>query len=123
VYLDSHWGEDLPLLEELAIIFEAADHPVVMIDDFRVPDDAGYRFDDHGEKKTVSLEYLSWEPSSNAVIFFPAARSNHETGACRGCAIVSKRTSPVAASLASLTTLRPWFGLEQRLPVGARNDV
>lgn len=50
-YLDAHWHEDLPLKEELRIIFKTWDNSVVMIDDFQVPDDAGYRYDDYGPSK------------------------------------------------------------------------
>src|ERR1700729_555222 len=43
-YLDAHWGEDLPLKEELEIIFSSWNRPVVMIDDFAVPG-SNYGFD------------------------------------------------------------------------------
>jgi predicted O-methyltransferase YrrM len=42
-YLDAHWKQDLPLRDELAIIFASQPKAVVMVDDFRIPQDAGYQ--------------------------------------------------------------------------------
>jgi hypothetical protein len=36
VYLDAHWNDDLPLAEELEIVFGACPNAIVMIDDFNV---------------------------------------------------------------------------------------
>jgi hypothetical protein len=36
-YLDAYWGEDLPLLGEVQIIFSNLPTAVVMVDDFKVP--------------------------------------------------------------------------------------
>src|SRR5258708_25472803 len=45
-YLDAHWDkDDLPLLEELRLVFEYAPRAVILIDDFQVWDDPGYTFD------------------------------------------------------------------------------
>src|SRR5947199_2432339 len=46
-YLDAHWYEDLPLAEEIDIIATGWNHWVAMIDDFKVPDDLGYRYDSY----------------------------------------------------------------------------
>src|SRR5262249_9729168 len=40
-YLDAHWNEHLPLAEELNVIFARCPNAVVMVDDFRVPNDPG----------------------------------------------------------------------------------
>jgi predicted O-methyltransferase YrrM len=45
-YLDAHWERDLPLRDELAIIVQVWPNAVVVIDDFEVPDDPGYAFDE-----------------------------------------------------------------------------
>ena len=37
-YLDAHWNDDLPLVEELDIVFVRCPKAVVMVDDFRVPE-------------------------------------------------------------------------------------
>lgn len=45
-YLDAHWARDLPLHGELELIRRRWHDCVVMIDDFEVPGDPGYGFDD-----------------------------------------------------------------------------
>ena len=50
-YLDAHDSGDLPLREELEIIFENWSDAVVMIDDFMVPHDSGYGYGDYGVGK------------------------------------------------------------------------
>src|SRR5262249_42296175 len=57
-YLDAHWNDDLPLAEELDIVFRRCPKAVVMIDDFQVPSDAGYGFDDYGPGKALVLSYI-----------------------------------------------------------------
>jgi predicted O-methyltransferase YrrM len=47
-YLDAHWHADLPLAEELDIIFSRLPDALVILDDFQVPEDPGYGFDDYG---------------------------------------------------------------------------
>ena len=58
-YLDAHWNEDLPLAEELDTIFCRSSNPVVMIEDFQVPDDPDYGYDDYGPRKSLNPEYNS----------------------------------------------------------------
>src|SRR5262249_5741046 len=41
VYLDAHGNDDLPLADELEIVFGACPNAIVMIDDFKVPFDDG----------------------------------------------------------------------------------
>ena len=85
-YLDAHWGDDLPLAEELDIVFGHWPASVVLIDDFEVPDDPGYGFDDYGPGKRLSLAYTRDVQRKYALrTFFPAASSGAETGARRGC--------------------------------------
>lgn len=86
VYLDAHWEEDLPLREELEILGTWAD-PIVMVDDFQVPDDAGYFFDSY-EAGTLNLEYLPELP--DFVKYFPAAPSSEETGEKRGSLVLAR---------------------------------
>ena len=54
------------------ILAECAD-PVIMIDDFRVPFDPGYEWDDYGPGNRVDLEQLKWLQSSDCRFFFPVA--------------------------------------------------
>lgn len=85
-YLDAHWDADLPLREELRIIGEFWEQPWVLIDDFQVPGDAGYGFDNYGEGAELSLDYL--EPLPALTPLFPTLPSSNETGARRGCVLL-----------------------------------
>ena len=89
-YLDAHWGEDLPLKKEIQVIFEHCPHAVVMVDDFQVPGDKGYGFDDYGEGNVLNLGLLnSIRNKLGIVAFFPSQSSDYETGARRGCVVLA----------------------------------
>ena len=88
VYLDAHWEGDLPLAEELQIIARSWTQAVVMIDDFQVPDDDGYLFDDYGAGKKLSESYLPTVDLAGWQLFYPKAHSSDETGARRGCCVL-----------------------------------
>lgn len=88
-YLDAHWEEDLPLREELLLIFKQFSCPCVIIDDFKVPFDAGYCFDDYGYEKKLSLEILEGVVPTNIQVAFPSTPACQETGMCRGCVILT----------------------------------
>ncbi|GAA2064405.1 O-methyltransferase [Williamsia deligens] len=94
VYLDAHWLDDLPLAEELAIIDSEWTRAVVLIDDFEVPGDPGYAFDDYGGDKVLTAANL---PASvdDWSLFYPSLPSHAETGARRGCCLL---TSPAIAT-------------------------
>src|SRR5262249_51242413 len=47
VYLDAHWDDDLPLAEELDFVFADLPNAVVVVDDFEVPGDPGYGYDNY----------------------------------------------------------------------------
>lgn len=88
-YLDAHWGADLPLGEEIDLIFCNWSEAVVMIDDFQVLDDPGYAFDDYGQSKALTLEYIKkFQNNFGLKVFFPVAKSSQETGAKRGCVLL-----------------------------------
>ncbi len=87
-YLDAHWQEDLPLREELEIIFTHWKRPIVMIDDFQVPD-SEYAYDDYGPGKSLDLHYIEPILSAHKLsAFFPSANSSAETGMRRGCVVL-----------------------------------
>ena len=91
-YLDAHWEDDLPLREELEIIFKTWSRPIVMIDDFDVPG-SGYGFDDYGPGKTLNLDYIApIVAGSQLAVFFPAAGSSEETGAKRGTVLLCRES-------------------------------
>lgn len=104
-YLDAHWNEDLPLAEELDIIFSHWDNMVIMIDDFKVPD-TGYNYDDYGKGKALTLEYLKKTRYADKYqIFFPAKDETHETSVKRGCVVLTGNQE-IAKQLSQMQTLR-----------------
>jgi glycosyltransferase involved in cell wall biosynthesis/predicted O-methyltransferase YrrM len=88
-YLDAHWERDLPLHDELQIIFGAQPKAVVLVDDFRVPDDPGYGWDDYGPGRVVDASQLTDAIQPEASIYFPTLPSSEETGARRGCSVIA----------------------------------
>jgi predicted O-methyltransferase YrrM len=105
-YLDAHWAEDLPLAEEVEIIMESFPHAVIVVDDFQVPGDAGYGYDNYGVGKALTYEYLrplQQKYSFNA--FFPTTPSAEETGGRRGCVVLSK-CDVMTAALRAIPALR-----------------
>lgn len=108
-YLDAHWGEDLPLREELVIITHCWSDPIIMIDDFEVPGDPGYGFDDYGNGKRLTRDYLPWDALAGMAILFPSCPSSAEGGLCRGCSVVVSRARAEAFARSHLP-LRPSGG-------------
>jgi tetratricopeptide (TPR) repeat protein len=107
-YLDAHWfyggGQDyeLPLAQEVRFIFANWAHPVILIDDFSVPDDGGYSHD--GLHLGMFREVLQ---AGGVQVFFPSLPSERETGYKRG-SVVLCRTDETAEKLAACNSLRPW---------------
>lgn len=105
-YLDAHWGADLPLREELEIIFSKWERPIVMIDDFCVPNSA-YTFDDYGPQKALDLRYISPVVSSGKLaVFFPAADATEETGSKRGSVVLCSEPTGVKMEAKIKTLVR-----------------
>lgn len=108
-YLDAHWGEDLPLLEELQIIFENCAQAVVMIDDFEVPFDGGYAYDNYGDGKSLCFEYLApLNAKYKLAAFFPSQRADLETGRKRGCVVLAVEPE-IVGRLRKIGTLVPYI--------------
>jgi hypothetical protein len=106
VYLDAHWNADLPLGEELDIVFDNCPASVVMIDDFQVPDDPGYGYDDYGPGKALTSAYIAPAVARHGLgIFYPSTPSSQEGGALRGCVVLAKNVVHGRA-LASCPLLR-----------------
>jgi predicted O-methyltransferase YrrM len=89
-YLDAHWGQDLPLWEEVNIILGRLADAVVMIDDFRVPGDSGFGYDDYGPGKRLTILELRTNIAYETDIFFPRHPCGAETGAKRGVVILAR---------------------------------
>ncbi|MEP7305287.1 MAG: hypothetical protein ABJA98_07225 [Acidobacteriota bacterium] len=107
-YLDAHWYDDLPLSQELDIIASEWTQFIVMVDDFQVPDDPGYGYDNYGVDKALTLDLL--RPSiaqHDLAVFFPTYAAVQETGARRGCVILTKHGEH-AERLESVASLRRW---------------
>jgi hypothetical protein len=103
-YLDAHWYDHLPLLEELRIVFQFWSEPVVMIDDFCVPGTA-YGYDDYGAGAALTLNYLSPLYELGIATFFPSAGPEQETGLKRGCIVLCRQGEP-AHHMAELDSLK-----------------
>lgn len=113
VYLDAHWLAELPLAEEIALAFRYWPDAVVMIDDFAVPDDPGYGFDDYGPGRVLTLAYLVDHGLLPAGVWFPRCAASAETGARRGCVVLAGAADVVGA-LDACATLRRWEPAEHR---------
>lgn len=92
-YLDAHWNADLPLGDELRIIFDAWPTSVVMIDDFEVPG-TDYRFDDYGHGAALTLDYVRRHVDT-LTAFFPAVGPEQETGLKRGSVVLAQRPETI----------------------------
>ena len=89
-YLDAHWYEDLPLADEIDLLAPVWDKFVLLIDDFQVPSDSGYEYDDYGPGKALTMEYLDPIVAKHELtVFFPKANSSDETGKRRGYCVVA----------------------------------
>jgi hypothetical protein len=103
VYLDAHWNADLPLAEEVRIVVSSRRHAVIMVDDFKVPYDSDYGYDDYGEAKALTEEYLPADDLIGWHLFYPQVSAQLETGLRRGCCVLA---SPIMAQkVRSVTSL------------------
>ena len=89
VYLDAHWQEDLPLAEELRIVASVWTRCVVMVDDFQVPGDSGYAYDDYGPGLALTEDYLPTSMLRGLVTVVPICDvgdgDGGQTGMLRSC--------------------------------------
>ena len=106
-YLDAHWEGRLPLRDEAELAVTHFAKAILLIDDFAVPDDPGYGFDDYGPDKQLTLEYLLQGNLPHLALYFPSAPSHQETGARRGCIVVTANAE-LAVILDGIPLLRRW---------------
>jgi hypothetical protein len=105
-YLDAHWEVDLPLAEEIDIIFSRSPYAVVMIDDFEVPNDPGFSYDDFGPGKALNAKYIApLAKEHDLSILYPSVSSQQETGRRRGCVVLCK-AAMLGNKLQALSLLR-----------------
>lgn len=102
-YLDAHWNSDLPLAEELDVIFSNWENSVIMVDDFEVPGDS-YGYDDYGSGAALNKNYLDRLGRTDMFRFFPSLPAAQESGSKRGCVVLcnSRQTQELLARLGSL---------------------
>jgi hypothetical protein len=103
-YLDAHWEKELPLTEELEAILSSGAQAVILIDDFQVPDDPGYGYDDYGPGMALTLDLIPEVMRSEWTMFYPRASSAEETGAKRGSIVIASPS--LATQLAGADALR-----------------
>jgi hypothetical protein len=98
-YLDAHWGDDLPVRQEVIFIIRHWREATICIDDFKVEHDPGYRFD-HYPAGALTLEYLGLPDDAAVDIYWPAVSSGDETGLKRGAMFIAlgEKTRPAVAS-------------------------
>jgi hypothetical protein len=102
-YLDAHWQQHLPLQEETELIFTKYRDFVIMIDDFAVPFDDGYTYDDYGPGKQLGLRDFPYHTDSRVSAYFPRRRAAEESGERRGSIILASSTlTPVVDAVNSL---------------------
>ncbi|MDZ7677403.1 MAG: hypothetical protein U5K29_02495 [Acidimicrobiales bacterium] len=117
-YLDAHWQGDIPLHDELEIISTRFTRSVVLIDDFRVPDDPGYRFEDRGPGRCLSESEVPVDLRDRWRWHYPSAPSDTEGGKRQGCALLLQhsddgRTDWIGPTLAS-ELARSWRTVDDR---------
>ena len=105
-YLDAHWGTDLPLADELTQIGAVWSRAVVVIDDFEVPGDSGYGFDDYGPGARLDRTILPALPRWWGA--YPSIASADETGARRGWVVLA---SPAQRHVLDVPGLAPAWSL------------
>jgi hypothetical protein len=105
-YLDAHWQEDLPLKQETDVIFSSWRNFVIMIDDFRVPADPGYGYDNYGLGKSLELRDFPFHEDPRVKVYFPAVPSAEESGRKRGCIVLASASA--ASRFGSISFLRPY---------------
>ena len=103
-YLDAH-GRDLPLSEEVNIITQNWSQFVIVIDDFEVPCDDGYHFNNYKGKVAFNLKCFGFDKIKDIVLFSPSALSSSETGFKRGCIVLISKDSLLARA-SELKSLR-----------------
>jgi hypothetical protein len=104
-YLDAHWHEHLPLREEIEAIRQGWSAFVIVIDDFQVPGDAGYGYDNYGPGQSLEPAMLAPLEGEPIVVYWPAAPSIRETGARRGWILLAS-AGLMDDSLRQIRTLR-----------------
>jgi hypothetical protein len=106
-YLDAHWQDDLPLAEEIDIIFSRCPNATVLVDDFEVPGDPGYGFDNYGNGNSLNHAYIAEKVRAYALsVFYPSIHSSDDDGLRRGCVVLLGKATTSIPALSSIAQLR-----------------
>ena len=96
-FLDARWYEYMPLADELAVIGEHCQNAVIVIDDFFVPWEPGFRFDEYPSMRT-DLDVVNRalrDCASETTTYLPAYKPDPEPyGKATGFAIVQLGEQP-----------------------------
>lgn len=105
-YLDAHWLDEIPLRVELQSLLNWGGQFVAIIDDFYIPDDLGYGFDQYVNHR-VDISHIP--QSDNLTVWIPSQSSSLESGARRGTAyVVSSEVGSKVFENAKKLNLRPY---------------
>lgn len=102
-YLDAHWLDAIPTKTELMKLVEWGGDWVAVVDDFQVPNDDGYSFDQYGD---VIIGKNEVPRNLGIRTFVPAVSSSYETGARRGTGYLFFGNSLQKLSSASLKLIK-----------------
>ena len=100
-YLDAHWYSDLPLNEELSHL-ALFDEAIILIDDFKVPDNPKWKYDSY---KNTDLTLDAVSISNDFSIFFPNYEPDSDGGSKTGCVFLAKgsKAKTILAEISYLT--------------------
>ncbi|CAN5607785.1 hypothetical protein BH23CHL7_BH23CHL7_12620 [soil metagenome] len=113
LYLDAHWLDNLPLVDELRVVCRGWSDFVALIDDFKVDGDEGYGYDNYGPGKSLELSLVDVPEFAGLRVFWPAVPSRQETGMRQGYVVLATGGA-MADALAGLPELRDGGALGAR---------
>jgi hypothetical protein len=87
-YLDAHWYTAVPTTSEIDELIKWGGSWIAVIDDFKVPNDDGYKFDVYGAIE-ISKEILP--DSERLCLYVPRISSDQETGRRKGTGFVCQK--------------------------------
>jgi hypothetical protein len=80
----------LPTRWEILEVLSSWDSACIVVDDFKVPGDPGYGYDDYGPGMALDLALLDGLPLAGVSVFFPGIPSTEETGYRRGWVVLAR---------------------------------
>lgn len=94
-YLDAHWYKYLPIREEIRAL---SDYPqvVIGIDDFEVPGEPSWGFDDYRRNGVLTWRYIA-DAARDFTVFYPAYSPEEDNGARRGFCVLAKGAEATSA--------------------------